>query len=525
MELWSERYAKKAMERAEREGKGVVISTGITPSGIIHIGNANEPIRAYYIKEAVEELGGEVSDFHWISDDRDALRKVPNRLMDPDGGLVEPGGEVRRILEENLGKPVNRVPDPFGCHDSYADHFRGLFKEEMDALGIEIRIISADEELYGKGILRDVLLEVVEKRRQVVDILNRFRDVEFPGEFPMRVICEKCGRLHGRILEIKGDRVHYVCEDVVYKGKKILGCGYEGWTSIDNVKLSWRVDWAARWKALGVTLEPMGKDHAAAGSSYDTSSLIAREVLNYEPPIPVVYEHFLLNGEKISGSKGNVITVREFLQYVDPGELIFFFGKRPGKARDMRMNKINQIVMEHDLGKEVYHGKREARGERDLQYARIYYYAHHRAPEYQENIPYETAAYLSVLPEEKRVKFLAEKYGIVTEAMLRRIEKAGKWARDHAPEFLVSVSKEAYKPEDWECEILRALLENPLPETVKKKAEEFGVPARDAFRSVYRIMIGREHGPRVDTLLYILGEEGKKRILEVCGDFLNSGAR
>lgn len=288
------------------------IATGVSPSGPIHIGNLREVFIADSVARGLRGRG-ELARLVYIADSYDPLRKVYPFLP--------------ASYEAHVGKPLSEVPDPEGCCASYAEHFlRGLdvladleIKEGFDERGnrsdrtvVPIR----SDRLYKEGRYSEVIRTALDRRDDLVRIVAEVSGREVPREWsPFMPICEKCGRLD-RTTVAGHDATHadYACK-----------CGHRGRAPYTGGgKLGWRIDWPARWKLLGVSVEPFGKDIGAAGGSHDTGVRIAREIFGYEPPFPIYFEHILLKGEaggKLSKSAGRTLTARELLEIMPPHTL------------------------------------------------------------------------------------------------------------------------------------------------------------------------------------------------------------
>jgi lysyl-tRNA synthetase class 1 len=290
---WADVVAKEALEKRSRH----IVASGITPSGNIHIGNMREVLTADAVYRALQDAGGDAT-LIYIADTYDPLRKVYPFLDDS--------------YEEHVGKPLSEIPCPCTDHSSYAEHFLEPFISSMDKLDIHPVIHHADE-LYKEGAFVDAIKTALVKRDDIAGILeevsNRTLD---PGWNPFNPICNDCGRLTTTKVtgfDLDAETVEYSCS-----------CGSSGTVSMrGGGKLTWRVDWPARWPILGVTIEPFGKDHASAGGSYDTGKRISAEVYDYPAPHPIVYEWIMLKGKgAMSSSTGVTVSISDMLEILPP---------------------------------------------------------------------------------------------------------------------------------------------------------------------------------------------------------------
>jgi len=300
---WADTVADQAVQR----GRKHAVSSGVTPSGPFHIGHLREILTADAIYRTLSERNVECS-FTYVADSLDPLRRV-YPFLDP------------ATYSPHVGKPLSCIPCPCGEHANYAEHFLIPFIETLDRLGVQVETVRAHE-AYARGDFDEVVITALEQQDTIRAILQQETGKQPPeGWSPFNVLCPECGRITTTTVtgfDARRNTVSYKCT-----------CGSEGTVPIaGNGKLTWRVDWPARWKVLGVTAEQFGKDHASKGGSYDTGSRIAREVFGIEPPLPVPYEWIGLRGlGDMSSSKGNVVTISQVLDVVPPEVIRFFIFK------------------------------------------------------------------------------------------------------------------------------------------------------------------------------------------------------
>jgi len=290
---WADVVAKEALEKSNR----YIVASGITPSGNIHIGNMREVLTADAVYRALRDAGGDAT-LIYIADTYDPLRKVYPFLDDN--------------YEEHVGKPLSEIPCPCTDHTSYAEHFLEPFIDSMEKLGIHPVIHHADK-LYKEGAFVDAIKTALVKRDEIAKILEEVssRTLE-PDWNPFNPICNDCGKLTTTNVtgfDPDAETVDYSCS-----------CGSTGTVSMrGGGKLTWRVDWPARWPILGVTIEPFGKDHASAGGSYDTGKRISAEIYDYPAPHPIVYEWIMLKGKgAMSSSTGVTVSISDMLEILPP---------------------------------------------------------------------------------------------------------------------------------------------------------------------------------------------------------------
>ncbi|MEF8756942.1 MAG: lysine--tRNA ligase [Halobacteriales archaeon] len=365
-------WADEVVDRIEARDPAdpIVVKGGISPSGVPHLGNVNEIMRNYFVAEALRDRGHSVRQV-FTADDRDPLRKLPRKLADLDGNVVDLGEVNAGALGRNLGHPYTDVPDPFGCCDSYGDHFAALIQDSADRMGVPIEVLS-NTELYEDGTFEDVTRFLLEHREKAREVLAGYQDKVDEAYVPFNPICENCGKITETVTAVHpGDgTVEYRCTDMEAGEQTIEGCGHEGTATLREGKLPWRFEWPAQWKVLDVDFEPFGKDHAEG--SWPSGEDITRTVLDRDPPVPMVYEWFTLDDEPFSSSEGNVILVSEVLELIEPEVVRYFFAKDPSKARDFSVERLDLLVDEFDRFERLYYGEDEGSDREEALAERVY---------------------------------------------------------------------------------------------------------------------------------------------------------
>lgn len=515
MEHWIERIAE---ELNERDVKEHVIASGTSISGSIHIGNSCDVFIANAVGKALRKLGASARTI-WIADDHDPLRKVPYPLPES--------------YEKYLGIPYSKIPCPEGCCANFVEHFEKPFLGTMDDFGIELEVKSG-EKMYKEGVYNDYIRTSLERAPEIREIFNKFREHPLGEDWlPYNPICEKCGRVNTTYAyDYDGDIVSYRCK-----------CGHDGKMDIKKGegKLTWRVEWAARWKIFGTTCEPFGKDHAASGGSYDVSKIISKEIFNYPAPYPVPYEWITLKGEAMSKSHGVFFTPGQWLEIAAPETLNYYlFRSKPMKAKDFNpAMPFLDFIDQYDRVERIYYGKEEPASEKEGTKLKKIYEA--SQIEVADSMPFQpsyrflTVAYQtagddlekifgilkrnSQLPDEmKDMKFsdMAEKD---VEKLRARLGHVKNWLDTYAPKFVkFQVQKKLPRLElsDMQKEFLAKVADaiethdytpEELQDAMYVVINELGMKPQKAFQAIYKVVIGKKQGPRAASFVLSLDKD------------------
>ncbi len=324
---WPLQEARLLAERTRQTppAKGhVLFETGYGPSGLPHIGTFGEVARTTWVRRAFELVSDLPTRLVAFSDDMDGLRKVPDNVPQRD------------MMAEHLGKSLTAIPDPFGTHDSFGAHNNARLRGFLDAFGFDYTFYSATE-CYGSGLFDPALLRVLE-------VFDEIREVVLPTLGPERratyaPVLPVCPRT-GQVLQVPILEVNRDAGTVVYEDPE-TGHKTEVPVTGGHCKMQWKADWALRWYALGVDYEMSGKDLI---DSVKLSSRICR-ILGADPPQTLTYELFLDDkGEKISKSKGNGLTIDEWLRYAPPESLGLYMFHQPKRAKRLYFDVIPKTV-------------------------------------------------------------------------------------------------------------------------------------------------------------------------------------
>ncbi len=516
--FWADTVADRVEAREPTEP--IVVKGGISPSGVPHLGNMNEVMRGYYVAEVLRERGYDVRQV-FTTDDRDPLRKLPRTLCDLDGDLVDLGAVNAGALGRNLGAPYTDIPDPFGCCDSYGAHFSAIIEDSAAALDVPIELVS-NTELYDDGEFEAVTQYVLDNRDRAREILGAYQDKVDDQYVPFNPICESCGKVTETVtgVDLDGDEptVEYRCTDMDAGDRTIDGCGHEGTATLQEGKLPWRFEWPAQWQVLGVDFEPFGKDHAEG--SWPSGQDVARNLLDIEPPVPMVYEWFTLDGEPFSSSAGNVILVSDVLDLLEPEVLRYFFAKDPSKARDFSIERLDQLVDEFDRLEAVYFGEVDAADDEQAFADRVYPLVVDEPRAERIRLPYTFAAVLGMTDDPDLREEIARREGHIPddapawaiEGALDRVEQARNWARRTENEFDYELKRSEIPDHEFDTATEAALADladfieaghdgEAIQGEIYEAARRHDVEVGDFFGAGYRLFFDETQGPKLGPFL------------------------
>ena len=318
---WPFEEAAKVAARLRSSGKGpAIFETGYGPSGLPHIGTFGEVARTSWVRHAFTELTGLPSRLIAFSDDMDGLRKVPDNVPNRD------------MLTQHLGKPLTRIPDPFGSHESFGAHNNARLRAFLDSFGFDYEFASSTD-YYVAGRFDAALIRVLEVYDEVMAVILPTLGPERRATYaPILPVHPRTGRVMQVPMEGRDPATGIVVWTDPETGER-----FETSVKAGAAKLQWKADWAMRWFALGVDYEMSGKDLI---DSVRLSGRICR-ILGASPPAGFTYELFLdEQGQKISKSRGNGLSVEEWLRYAPPEALGQFMYGQPQRAKRLYFDVI-----------------------------------------------------------------------------------------------------------------------------------------------------------------------------------------
>ncbi len=499
---WPFEEARKLLARIERRQKAgrpvnkILFETGYGPSGLPHIGTFGEVARTSWVRQAFREMSDLPTRLVAFSDDMDGLRKVPDNVPN------------QALLREHLGKPLTAIPDPFGTHDSFGAHNNARLKAFLDRFGFSYEFFSATE-CYRSGLFDRALLTVLGHYEAVRDVVLPTLGPERRATYsPFLPVCPRTGR----VLQVPIIAWDAAAGTVVYEDE---GRRMEAPVTGGHCKLQWKADWAMRWFALGVDYEMSGKDLIP---SVELSTKIVR-ILGAEPPETLTYELFLdESGQKISKSKGNGLSVDEWLAYGPEESLALFMFQKPRAAKRLFFDAIPKSVDDY-LGFLAQYWRDAGHPATALE--NPVWFIHDGSPP-AEDYPASFALLLNLVSasgaHDRNVLwgFIRAYARSANPATHPGLDRLVGYALKYYEDF-VKPRKQYRAPTAKEREALAALadaLENMAeqrdPETVQNVVYEIGKshgfePLRDWFKAIYEVALGQTQGPRFGSFAALFG--------------------
>lgn len=486
----------KRYEKARPEKGHVLFETGYGPSGLPHIGTFGEVLRTTMVRRAFEQISDIPTKLVCFSDDLDGMRKVPSNVPNPE------------ILEQHLQRPLTSVPDPFGEYESFGHHNNAMLRRFLDTFGFEYEFVSA-REFYRSGQFDEILLRCVERYDDLMKIM-------------VKSLREERAQTYSIFLPLhpESDRVMYVpMKHVDAKDGTVTFDDETGkeWTlpvTGGNVKLQWKPDFGARWAALGVDFEMYGKEHATNEKIYDA---ICR-TLGARPPEHFSYELFLDDqGQKISKSSGNGISIDEWLSYAATESLSYFMYQKPKTAKRLYFDVIPRAVDEYHQQLRAYPDQEEPQ-----KVANPVHHIHNGdVPTSNMVIPFAmllNLASVSSAQDKDKLWGFIQRYAPDTSPETNPdMDQAAGFAVRYFQDF-VAPTRTYRAATDTESEALQELRDQlasydgeindeDLQSVVYAVGRDRFDPLRDWFKAIYEVLLGASQGPRFGGFIALYGVE------------------
>lgn len=502
---WPYEEARKILQRIEGKtpSKGYVLfETGYGPSGLPHIGTFGEVVRTTMVRQAFSLLSDIPTKLYAVSDDMDGLRKIPDNVPNAD------------VIRPHLGKPLTRIPDPFGTHESFGHHNNARLRTFLDTFGFDYEFVSSSER-YASGRFDPMLLSVLAHYDAIIRVILPTLGEERRATYsPFLPVCAETGR----VLQVPVVERDEKAGTIVYKredGKLI-----ETLVTGGHCKLQWKVDWGMRWAAFDVDYEMSGKDLI---DSVKLSSQVCK-ILGNKPPEGFNYELFLdADGTKISKSKGNGLTIDEWLQYAPEESLSYFMYQSPRKAKRLYFDVIPRAVDEYLSFLEKFPEQPF-----DQKLNNPTWHIHNGKPP-REELPLSFGILLNLASvtntEDKNVLwgFISRYAPHAKPETMPMVDRLVGYAIAYYRDF-VKPHKHYRTPtleERKALEDLAASLKKVSrdPESIQTEVFEVGKRhhyenLRDWFKALYQILLGQDEGPRMGSFIALYGVDETISLIE-----------
>ena len=486
----------------EKKGK-ITLQTGYGPSGLPHIGTFGEVARTSMIVNALKHLTDVPAEIITFSDDMDGLRKVPDNVPN------------KEILEKNLHKPLTQVPDPFNKYKSFGEHNNEKLKSFLNDFNFKYDFKSSTK-LYKSGFFNSTLKIILENYEQIMNIILPTLGKERQKTYsPFLPICPDTNH----VLEIPVKEINKEKSEIVFDngGKNLASSILNG-----HCKLQWKVDWAMRWYALDVDFEMYGKDLIE-------SAILSTKIINLigkKNPAGFAYELFLdEKGEKISKSKGNGITIEQWLDYASPESLSLYMYQNPKRAKKLYNEIVPKAVDEY---LELIE-KAKTQDELQLLMNPVWHVHNGKVP--REKMIMSFSMLLNLVEtsnaENKELlwKFVKRYKDDISEKEQPIFDDLVGYAIKYFNDVIKT--KKKYKtPDQKEKKALEALIktldecnDNMSPEDIQTliystgKDNGYSENLRDWFRLIYEVVFGDENGPRMGFFISFFGVKETKDLI------------
>lgn len=504
--VWKEAFKLKQKHEKNPPAKGYVLfETGYGPSGLPHIGTFGEVFRTTMVRRAFEKICDIPTKLIAFSDDMDGLRKVPDNIPN------------QEMVAEHLGKPLTAIPDPFGTHDSFGAHMNGRLKDFLDSFGFDYEFKSSTE-CYKSGIFNDKLVKLLEKYDDIQKIMLPTLGEERQKTYsPFMPVCPDTGK----VLQAKVINTNIAEQSITYLNEN----NEEVTTKVTdgNCKLQWKPDWGMRWAAFDVDYEMHGKDLTP---SVAVSSRICKTIEG-KAPLNFVYEMFLDDkGEKISKSKGNGISIEEWLTYGTNESMALYMFNAPQKAKRLHFDVIPQNT--DDFLKHASNA-REAE-EQKLIDNPAWHINNGTIPSTQSPVTFSLLLNLASAcnPEDKDILwgFISRYAEGATAENMPYLDKMAALAVKYYEDF-VKPNKNYHTPNEAEKNIILALKaelesidEDLTADELQSKVFNIGKTngyesnLRDWFSLLYMVLLGQKQGPRMGSFIKLYGIEETIKLID-----------
>lgn len=480
-----------------------------TPSGRIHVGALRGVVVHDLIFKALKELEVKTK-YTYVFDNHDPMDSLPVYLP-------------KEKYEKYLGMPLFKVPSPDSKYENYAQYYALEFKTVFNAIGCNPEILWSTD-LYTSGKMNPLIKECLDKAQKIREIYEELYKKKIAKDwYPFQPYCAKCGKVSTtKVYAWDRKEVSFVCKVEGLDWTK--GCGFKGKISPFSDKkgiagkLPWKVEWAAKWKVLGITVEGAGEDHMSRGGSHDLASLICERVINYPVPYTLSYAFFLIGGRKMSSSKGRGSSASEMLEILPPELLRFLmvktkinqqinFDPSEGDTIPKLFDEYQLAALDHKSGEKT-----------DL--SRIFELSQIGGIAYPPTLRFQTLTQWVQMPNmEEEIK---------KEGLSNWVPYVKLWVERYAPDSIrFSIQKQipdtaknlSEKQKTYLKKVVSKLDRKWDPNEFQKQlynwAKEERISSTEGFQALYLPLIGKDYGPKAGWLILKHKDFVKKRFLEI----------
>lgn len=503
--FWADKVADEIIE----SGKYVPywVDDMKTPSGRIHVGALRGVVVHDLTAKALRDKGKDAK-FTYVFEDHDPMDDIPSYLP-------------REKFEKYLGMPLFKIPAPGEGAENFARFYAEEFKKVFNAIGCDPGIIWT-KDLYTSGQMNPVIKEILDQSDKVRQIYEEMYDKKLSNDwYPFQLYCPECGKVSTtEVTGWDGELVTYECK--VDKVPWAKGCRVKGKTSPFSSekemvgKLPWKVEWPAKWKVIGITVEGAGKDHMSSGGSHDLAKLVCERIINYPVPYPIAYEWLLVGGRKMSSSRGVGYAAKDMPEILPP-ELIRFMMVRIKVNTQINFDPsdpqiIPNLFDDYQKAADAYYSKSNE------ELARIFELSQIGEMKKPPQIRFSVLAQWVQMPNmDEEIK---------KEGLDEWVKYARVWVDRFAPDDQkFTIQKEL--PKDIELsekqkDLLKKtsdfVAETKDPTELQTKIYDLGkeleLKSGETFEAFYKIFIGKNHGPKLAWLILSLDSSFVKTRLE-----------
>ncbi|MGK0603804.1 lysine--tRNA ligase [Enterococcus gilvus] len=518
---WAFQLASELIEKHKEDQTPITCASGVSPSGYVHVGNFREIATTYFVTQALKHLGA-APRYILSWDDYDRLRKIPKN--------------VSGVSEENIGLPYTKVAPPADADTgaaSYGDYFEEMFIGDLAKLNIRPEFIF-ETKRYEGGAYDEELALVLAKRKEIYDILSRFRteaanEEERESYYPISLYCDQCR--HDSTTVTNYDEatqtLSYTCKN----------CGHEGTQTIgkyQHIKLHWKIDWPMRWRYEKVAFEPGGKDHSSKNGSFDVAKAIAKEIFDWKAPLYQPYDFVNIKGQtmKMSSSTGNILTLPDLLSIYTPELVLYLYAKYQPKAQfDLGLDDdvLRNYSEFERLVQKAKNTELDETNQQLLQLTGVYLDQVYPSFNHVVSILSLTANNTEIAKE-----LLINEQAYREDAIDHILSRASYWIENDATSRLVTINQtpnrdvydqlttpvkaQVAKFKDLlatsgdlnEGDLMQAIYDlTDATDKKEKRAEQ-----KELFSAIYQLTLNQDHGPRIPLLIKVVGPEKLQQLLD-----------